>query len=61
LLAAFVFEPEARAQQAAGIVGHAPQPGFVGEPAFAFGGRFGALAGGLPRLRRLPATRRKTW
>src|SRR5690606_25486574 len=38
--AAFVFEPEARAQQAAGIVGHAPQPGFGRRAALAFGRAF---------------------
>ena len=42
-LAAFVLEPELGAQQSARIVGHAPQPGFVGALLFAVGGAFGAL------------------
>ena len=41
-LPAFVFEPELGTQQAARIVRHALQPGFVGEAAFAFGGSFSA-------------------
>src|SRR3546814_11492639 len=42
--AALVLEPELGAQQAAGVVGHAPQPGFVGTLLLAFGG---ALRGRL--------------
>ena len=41
--ATLVFEAEARAQQPARIVGHAPQPGFAGLAPFAFGFAFRAL------------------
>src|SRR3546814_1693677 len=48
--AALVLEPELGAQQAAGVVGHAPQPGFVGTLLLAFGGALrGRLFTGLRR------------
>src|SRR5690606_32569808 len=69
LHAALVLEPELGAQQAAGVVGHAPQPGLVGALLLApagfglhvwfaagvggVGGVFAALAGARLRVQRL--------
>src|SRR5690606_21400300 len=46
-LPALVLEPELLAQQPAGIIGNAPQPGFIGEAALALFGGLGGLGGGF--------------